>query len=59
MDQFIGQLRQKMQEFRIGVLRVEDVDDEADSAVAELLLTALLAELPPPPPGSCEGKSFP
>lgn len=27
MDQFIGQLRQKMQEFRIGVLRVEDVDE--------------------------------
>lgn len=141
MDQFIGQLQQKMQEFRIGVLRVEDVDeasgkiiltvseadaamlpaeknasgqhcvltqttktspgfllilqehrerffpvisqreadaslstelgdsitptsdaavdDEADSSVVELLLTALLAELLPPPPGSCEGKSFP
>ena len=64
MDQFIGQLQQKMQEFRIGVLRVEDaadaaVDDEADSAVVELLLTALLAEPLPPPPGSCEGKSFP
>lgn len=29
MDQFIGQLRQKMQEFRIGVLRVEDVDEAA------------------------------
>lgn len=27
MDQFIGQLQQKMQEFRIGVLRVEDVDE--------------------------------
>ena len=35
------------------------VDDEADSAVVELLLTALLAEPLPPPPGSCEGKSFP
>ena len=43
MDQFIGQLQQKMQEFRIGVLRVEDVDEangkiiltvsEADAAV--------------------------
>jgi len=32
---------------------------EADSDVVELLLTALLAELLPPPPGSCEGKSFP
>ena len=27
MDQFIGQLQQKMQEFRIGMLRVEDVDE--------------------------------
>ena len=27
MDQFIGQLQQKMQKFRIGVLRVEDVDE--------------------------------
>lgn len=29
MDQFIGQLQQKMQEFRISVLRVEDVADAA------------------------------
>lgn len=29
MDQFIGQLQQKMQEFRIGVLRVEDAADAA------------------------------
>ena len=29
MDQFIGQLQQKMQEFRIGVLRVEDVDESS------------------------------
>ena len=35
------------------------VDNEADSDVAELLLTVLLAEPLPPPPGSCEGKSFP
>lgn len=27
MDQFIGQLQQKMQEFSIDVLRVEDVDE--------------------------------
>ena len=29
MNQFIGQLQQKMQEFRIGVLRVEDAADAA------------------------------
>ena len=33
MDQFIGQLQQKMQEFRIGVLRVEDVDEASGKII--------------------------
>lgn len=40
MDQFIGQLQQKMQEFRIGVLRVEDVDD----ASGKIILTVSEAD---------------
>lgn len=40
MDQFIGQLRQKMQEFRIGVLRVEDVDE----ANGKIILTVSEAD---------------
>lgn len=40
MDQFIGQLQQKMQEFRIGVLRVEDVDE----ANGKIILTVLEAD---------------
>lgn len=40
MDQFIGQLRQKMQEFRIGVLRVEDVDE----ANGKIILTVSQAD---------------
>ena len=40
MDQFIGQLQQKMQEFRIGVLRVEDVDE----ANGKIILTVSEAD---------------
>ena len=40
MDQFIGQLQQKMQEFRIGVLRVEDVDE----ASGKIILTVSEAD---------------
>lgn len=40
MDQFIGQLQQKIQEFRIGVLRVEDVDE----ASGKIILTASKAD---------------
>ena len=40
MDQFIGQLQQKMQEFRIGVLRVEDVDE----ASGKIILTVSVSE---------------
>ena len=40
MDQFIGQLQQKMQEFRIGVLRVEDVD-EANGKIIPVSYTHL------------------
>ena len=40
MDQFIGQLQQKMQEFRIGVLRVED----ADEANGKIILTVSEAD---------------
>lgn len=40
MDQFIGQLQQKMQEFRIGVLRVEDVDE----ANGKIILTVSQAD---------------
>lgn len=40
MDQFIGQLQQKMQEFRIGVLRVEDVDE----ANGKIILTVSKAD---------------
>ena len=40
MDQFIGQLQQKMQEFRIGVLHVEDVDE----ANGKIILTVSEAE---------------
>ena len=39
-DQFIGQLQQKMQEFRIGVLRVEDVDE----ASGKIILTVSEAD---------------
>lgn len=38
--QFIGQLQQKMQEFRIGVLRVEDVDE----ANGKIILTVSEAD---------------
>ena len=40
MDQFIGQLQQKMQEFRIGMLRVEDVDE----ASGKIILTVSEAD---------------
>ena len=40
VDQFIGQLQQKIQEFRIGVLRVEDVDE----ASGKIILTASKAD---------------
>lgn len=40
MDQFIGQLQQKMQEFRIGVLRVEDVGE----ANGKIILTVSEAD---------------
>ena len=40
MDQFIGQLHQKMQEFRIGMLRVEDVDE----ASGKIILTVSEAD---------------
>lgn len=40
MDQFIGQLQQKMQEFRISVLRVEDVDE----ASGKIILTVSEAD---------------
>lgn len=40
MDHFIGQLQQKMQEFRIGVLRVEDVDE----ANGKIILTVSEAD---------------
>lgn len=40
MNQFIGQLQQKMQEFRIGVLRVEDVDE----ASGKIILTVSEAD---------------
>lgn len=40
MDQFIGQLQQRMQEFRIGVLRAEDVDE----ASGKIILTVSEAD---------------
>lgn len=64
MDQFIGQLQQKMQEFRIGVLRVEDVDEangkiiltvsEADAAMYQqkkCIRAALLTQTTKTSPG--------
>ena len=33
MDPLIGQLQQKMQEFRIGVLRIEDVDEASGKII--------------------------
>lgn len=46
MDQFIGQLQQKMQEFRIGVLRVEDVDEASGKIILTVSEDADCSGLP-------------
>ena len=46
LDQFVGQLQAKMQELKIGVLRIEDVDEESGRIILTVAEDADCSGLP-------------
>ena len=46
LDQFVGQLQQKLQEFKIGVLRIEDVDETSGKIILTVSEDADCSGLP-------------
>lgn len=46
LDQFVGELQKKMQEMKIGVLRVEDVDEESGRIILTVAEDADCSGLP-------------